>query len=99
MKPNECKPDAPAALPPATGSVPDGFRLLKSSDVFCVGDIVADCEGKWRGPITSESDMVSREIRGYMLSNTEVALPAVRAAARRTSPNDKLCREAGQETP
>lgn len=74
-----------AGTPP---SVAGGFTLLKPSDCFCVGDIVADCAGQWRGPIPHDSDMVGREIRSYMCASE--GLPPVRAAARQR----ELCRMA-----
>lgn len=90
---SELPDDEPAEregrLAPAPGSVPAGFALLKPSDFFCAGDIVADCEGKWRGPIPPDSDMVGREIRGYLVSNTWGAAAPVKAAARRIAPNVK----------
>ena len=64
-------------------SVPEGFRILSSYDFFCVGDIVADCEGKWRGPVTVDSDLVGRDISSYLCSATEGVLPPIRAAARK----------------
>jgi hypothetical protein len=80
-------PTAQPALAASAGSVPDGFALLKPSDLLAIGDIVADCEGRWRGPIPPDSDMVGRELREYLCSNTPGALPALRGAARRKSPN------------
>lgn len=70
------------------GSVPAGFRMLRSSEFFCVGDIVADCSGMWRGPITADSDMVGRSVREYLCPGEFTAAPVI-AAARPTTPNAK----------
>lgn len=75
---------AATKTPPGTPNscCPAGFTLRNDHELIRAGDILADCEGRWRGPVPQDSDCVGRPVRRYTTSATEGIRPAAVAVAR-----------------
>ncbi len=61
---------------------PLGFTRRKDDELIAVGDILADCEGNWRGPVPPGWDGVDSPVKRYTTSRTPGIMPAALAIAR-----------------
>lgn len=69
-----------------TPGVPDaqtpfGFTRRAETELIHVGDIIADCEGKWRGPVPPGWSGLGRTVKSYTTSRTPGITPAALAVA------------------